>query len=66
MAKALTFKEFIEYANKYYDKGGEGYCRFWDRKAFDGYVKEFGPITKGRALEMFRRVRKLTAAFCED
>lgn len=54
MAKALTYEELIEYARKHYNKGGDGIFECWDKKTFDYYVKEFGPITKSRALEMFR------------
>ena len=54
MAKALTYKEFAEYAKKYYNKGGDAYYECWDEPVFNQYVEEFGPITKSRALKMFR------------
>ena len=54
MAKALTYEEFIEYAQKYYDKGGDGYVECWGEKEFNCYVSNFGPITYSVALEMFR------------
>lgn len=63
MAKAMTYKEFIEYAKKYYDKGGDGYYECWDERAFDEYVDQFGEITKGRALEMFRTMYRITKDF---
>jgi len=54
MAKALTYKELIEYALKHYNKGGDTTYECLDEKAFDEYVKLFGPITKRKALEMFK------------
>ena len=53
-AKAMTYEELIEYAKQHYDKGGDGVYECWDRKTFDEYVEEFGPITKSKALEMFK------------
>ena len=54
MAKAMTYEELIEYAEKHYNKGGDSVVECWDKKTFDIYVKEFGPITKRRALQMFK------------
>lgn len=54
-AKAMTYEELMEYAKQHYNKGGDLTYECWDRQAFDEYVKEFGPITKSKALEMFRR-----------
>lgn len=53
-AKALTYEELMDYAHKHYDRGGDVTYECWDRKAFDEYVNEFGPITKSVALQMFR------------
>lgn len=53
-AKAMTYTEFIEYAQKYYDKGGDSFVECWEDYQFDEYVKLFGPITKSKALAMFR------------
>lgn len=53
-AKALTYEELMDYAHKHYNKGGDMTFECWDRKAFDEYVNEFGPITKSVALRMFR------------
>lgn len=53
-SKTLNYDEFIEYAQKYYNKGGDGYVECWGQRDFDYYVKEFGPITKKSAREMFR------------
>ena len=54
MAKALTYEEFMEYAKAHYNRGGDGFFECWEQSEFDYYVKEFGPITKRKALEMFR------------
>ena len=57
---ALTFEQLMTLARENYDKGGAGYAECWDERTFAYYVKEFGPITRGRALEMF------AAAFDEE
>ena len=54
MAKALTYDEFIEYAKKHYERGGDGYVECWDKREFDEYTELAGPITKSKALKMFR------------
>jgi ASC-1-like (ASCH) protein len=53
MAKALTYQEFMDYAKKHYNRGGDSYYECWDEKTF----KMFYPdgITKSEALKMFRR-----------
>lgn len=53
-SKVLNYDEFIAYAMKFYDKGGDGYVECWGQKEFDAYVKRFGRITKKDAREMFR------------
>lgn len=58
--RALTFAEFIALAEENYNKGGDGYAECWDERVFAYFVKEFGPITRPRALEMF------AAAFDEE
>ena len=54
MAKALTYTEFIEYAKKYYEKGGDGYVECWDERDFYEHVQIAGPITKRAAQKMFK------------
>ena len=54
MTKAMTYEEFVEYAKKYYNNGGDTYYECWGQREFDEYVKEFGPMTKSKALSMFR------------
>lgn len=51
--RALTYAELMELARENYDKGGDGYAECWDERTFAYFVKEFGPITKARALQMF-------------
>ena len=58
-AKALTYEELIDYAKKYYNRGGDGVYECWDRRTFDEYVSQFGPITKAEAREMFRLNREI-------
>lgn len=53
-AKSLSFAEFIQYAMKHYNKGGDGFVECWEQRDFDEYVRMFGPITKRKALSMFR------------
>ena len=57
---ALTYEEFIALAKENYTKGGDGYVECWDDRTFTYFVKEFGPITKTQALQMF------AAAFDEE
>ena len=54
MAKALSYAELIEYARMHYAKGGDSVFECWDERTFDDYVKEFGEITKSKALKIFR------------
>lgn len=58
-AKALTYEELIEYAKKHYNRGGDGIYECWDKRTFDEYVEQFGPITKRVALEMFKMERDI-------
>lgn len=58
--RALTYAELMALAREHYDKGGDGYVESWDERTFAYFVKEFGPITKARALQMF------AAAFDEE
>lgn len=52
--KGLTYDQFMEYAKEHYTKGGDAYYECWGKKEFDYFVKNFGEITKARALSMFR------------
>ena len=53
-AKGLTYEELMEYAKAHYNKGGDGVYECWDERTYNEYVSEFGPITKRRALAMFK------------
>lgn len=53
-SKVLNYEEFMQYAKKYYDKGGDGFYECWDEKFFNDYVGMFGPLTKAKAREMFK------------
>ncbi len=53
-AKGMSYAELIEYAKAHYSKGGDGVYECWDEKTYDDYVNEHGPITKRKALAMFR------------
>lgn len=52
--KGLTYEELISLAEEYYNRGGDAIVECWDKKTFDYYVKEFGPMTKKDALDFFR------------
>ena len=54
MDKVLTYDEFMELSLAHYNKGGDGYYECWDERQFNEYVAEFGPITKSKALEMYK------------
>ena len=58
--RALTYAELMALSSENYNKGGDGYVECWDERTFAYFVKEFGPITKARALQMF------AAAFDEE
>lgn len=53
--KALTYEEFIALAKENYSKGGDVAVECWESYQFDEYVKLFGPVTKTRAMQMFRQ-----------
>ena len=55
--KGLSYEELMDLARANYSKGGDTVYECWDRRTFDEYVKEFGPITKSKALKMFREDR---------
>lgn len=53
-SKVLSYEELMEYAKKYYNKGGDSIYECWGRSEYDYYVSNFGPMTKEAAREMFR------------
>lgn len=50
----LSYSEFIALAKENYTKGGDVAVECWEESQFDEYVKLFGPVTKTKALRMFR------------
>ena len=54
---ALTYEEFIALAKENYTKGGDVVVECWERYEFDYYVKEFGPVTRTKALQIFGNYR---------
>lgn len=50
----MSYEELMSFALKHYNEGGDGVYECWDRRTYDEYVAEFGPITKSKALAMFR------------
>ena len=53
-AKGLTYEELMAYALQHYNRGGDATYECCDERWYNEYVAEFGPITKRKALEMFR------------
>lgn len=51
--KALTYDELMKLAIENYSNGGDSTYECWDQRTFDDYVKQFGPITRAKALKMF-------------
>lgn len=54
MDKVLTYKEFMALALENYRNGGDGVYECWDELSFRYYVEEFGPMTKSKAMALFR------------
>ena len=52
--KHLTYDELMALALENYSKGGDATYECWDQQTFDDYVQQFGPMTKTKALKMFR------------
>lgn len=42
----MNYQEFMAYAKKNYNNGGDAIVEYWDEKQFDEYVAECGPMTK--------------------
>lgn len=55
--RALSYEEFIALAREHYSRGGDVAVECWDKRVFDDYVEMFGPVTKTKALRMFRSWR---------
>lgn len=50
----MSYDELMAFALAHYSEGGDGVYECWDKRTYDEYVAEFGPITKSKALKMFR------------
>ena len=59
----MTYEELKAFALKNYNNGGDGVYECWDRRTFDEYVAEYGPITKREALKMFADYREICAEY---
>lgn len=59
----MSYEELMEFALKHYNEGGDGVYECWDRKTFEEHVAEFGPITKPRALIMFKEYNSIVAEY---
>ena len=56
----MNYQEFMAYAKKNYNNGGDAIVECWDEKQFNEYVAECGPMTKERAddlMGMYEEVR---------
>lgn len=53
MTKTLTYRELVELAEEYYNRGGDAIVECWTEEMFNNYVEMFEPITKEKALRMF-------------
>ena len=53
--RGMSFNEFMTLAMQSYNHGGDSFVECWDQATFDSYVATFGPITKTKALKMFRQ-----------
>ena len=51
----MPYEEFIALAKENYNKGGDVAVECWEKYQFDEYVEMFGPVTKTKAMQMFRR-----------
>ena len=54
---AMTYQQFIQFAMENYSKGGDCVVECWDELSFRYYCEEFGPMTKEKALALFRTYR---------
>ena len=60
---SMSYEELIAFALKHYNEGGDGVYECWDRRTYDEYVAEFGPITKSKALKMFKEHDSIVAEY---
>lgn len=53
-AKGLTYQELMSLAREHYNDGGDYTYECCDETWYNDYVSMFGPLTKRKALAMFR------------
>lgn len=51
----MNYEEFIALARKNYNEGGDIAVECWEEYQFADYVKMFGPVTKTKAIMMFKQ-----------
>lgn len=54
MTQILNYRQFLEFAMEHYNHGGDAVVECWDELSYDMYVYEFGPMTRKKALDLFR------------
>ena len=58
----MTYQEFMDYAKKNYNKGGDAIVECWDEKQFNEYVAEYGAMTLERADDLMATYEEV----CKD
>ena len=51
---ALTYEELLTFAMEHYWEGGDSIVEAWEETEFNEWVEEFGPLTKEKALKLFK------------
>lgn len=49
----MSYKEFRAFANEHYCEGGDVIIEYWDERDYNDYTRNFGPMTKAKAWEIF-------------
>ena len=60
---SMNYEELIAFALEHYNEGGDGVYECWDRRTYEEYIAEFGPITKSKALKMFNQYNEIVAEY---
>lgn len=55
----MTYEELMAFALTHYEEGGDGVYECWDRRTYDEYTAEFGPIDEKKALQMFEQYESI-------
>lgn len=59
----MSYDELMAFALAHYNEGGDGVYECWDKRTYDEYVAEFGPVTKSKALKMFREYNSIVKEY---